>query len=319
MGEFRYRVNNVSFVDGHMFMDRYNGAYLIDADGVLCLVDTGITSQWEMIRKEIEALGYDPADVQYIFCTHPEHNYSGGNAYHFAEINPNVLVYANPMSVNNLTNPELELERRKTAWANDATRISVGIPSRVPVKNIRLFEDYEVIDINGYQIQCIYCPGHQPGNSSFYDPQNKMLLLGDTLGNYLADLDVMYPIYPEGADYVVLKESLKKLLALDIAWVAAAHSGFTDDPQVVQRSLDMHDAYLKIGEEKMKAGKAEEIPQACMEFFRVSLEKIRENGGIGRGEVLYDYAINDHLPDQIERFQKHCRTKYFPQYADMNT
>ena len=316
MEEWLTNVGNVFLLDpGMLGMKRYDAAYLIDTGDTLALVDTGMTSSWDALVSELHRLGHNPEEVQHVFCTHPEHNYSGGNAFRFAELNPEVTVYANPLDARELTNPELEIARRKTAWATDATREKVGVPGRVPVRNIRMFEDGEIIDLNGYEIECIYGPGHQPGNTFYYDPQNKMMFFGDSLGNYFTDIDVMYQLYPGGANFRTLIESLEKVQSYDIEWVAVTHCGFSDNPHAVQMAIDRYKSILETAETLMREGRQDELYDAYLDSFTEPLSIIRASDAIGRGEDLYNYAMNEHLPEQATRFMQECASVYFPHYA----
>jgi glyoxylase-like metal-dependent hydrolase (beta-lactamase superfamily II) len=103
-----------------------------------------------------------------------------------------------------------------------------------PVEIDILLNDGDVI--NGYQV--IQSPGHTPGSICLYNPQNKVLIVGDNLG-YSKDKIVSPPanLLPEPEKY---KKSMKKLENLDVEVILSGHS-----PPVTNEATSKLDEYLK--------------------------------------------------------------------------
>lgn len=80
----------------------------------------------------------------------------------------------------------------------------------------------EILDISGYKIEIIHCPGHTPGHCVFLLKNEKILICGDNiLNNVIPNPSIYIKTWKSGLkDYI---KSLKYLKTLDIKLALPAH------------------------------------------------------------------------------------------------
>lgn len=151
---------------------------IVEADG-LTLIDTGLArSGPKKVLAEISAIGCKPADLKRILITHTDVDHTGGAA---------------------------ELKRltgaRIAARGVEADAMRAGKTSRVPQSAIMramfgtlgallmptpavpaddTLVDGQILPILG-GLHALATPGHTPGHTSFFAPEQKLLFAGDSL------------------------------------------------------------------------------------------------------------------------------------------
>lgn len=151
---------------------------IVEAEG-LTLIDTGLArSGPKKVLAEIAALGRQPADLKRILITHTDADHTGGAA---------------------------ELKRltgaRIAARGVEADAMRAGKTSRVPKSAVMrvmfgtlgalimptpaataddILVDGQTLPILG-GLQALATPGHTPGHTSFFAPEKKLLIAGDSL------------------------------------------------------------------------------------------------------------------------------------------
>lgn len=90
------------------------------------------------------------------------------------------------------------------------------------------------LEIKGRSLQVIHTPGHSPGSICLYWPEHQALLTGDLIfkeGVGRTDLP--------GGDGRSLKESIKKLVDLEIEWVLPGHGDIVAGREQVRRNFEV--------------------------------------------------------------------------------
>lgn len=70
-----------------------------------------------------------------------------------------------------------------------------------------------------------------------------------------------------------------------------------------ERAFNNMQKLLDIGTKYVREGKPETIGSKVWEMFMPELEKLRKV----RGEALYKYATEEHLPSQVRLYTKWCQ------------
>ena len=195
----------------------------------MVLVDTGMPGFTELFKEEAKRKGINLDDLTKIVITHHDIDHIGSLAEMKRTFkNVNVLsseVEADYISGEKLS-PRLEymknnydkLPEERKQWyariqetANKLERITVDI----------VLKDNELIP-GCSKIRAITTPGHLPGHMSVYAEESKTLVAGDALGY----LDRKLFINSQNSmDLNQAKESVKKLLKLDIENIVCYHGG----------------------------------------------------------------------------------------------
>lgn len=299
------RMDNIYVIDTKMFgFDHYMSAYLV-AGKEVALIDTGVPSSLEVVREAIKKHGFALSDISYIFVTHCEHPDHSGNVAKLLKESPKANVYINPVGQESLTDPSIADAQRKK-WSPFYTRWEGMEPT--PHTRIRYLHDGEVFDLgNGEVLEVIFTPGHQPSGITLFEQKNRGLFINDLIGNYFLDADSHAILTSMGSDIKQSMESLRKLMGLQITNLYLGHFGIVSEnaKQVMAQTLNKMQQVLDIGATCMKQNKPDMIGSELNEFFTPYIEKMRQV----RGEEVYQYIIQEHLPFLIKGFTNYCQSK----------
>jgi glyoxylase-like metal-dependent hydrolase (beta-lactamase superfamily II) len=285
----------------------YCAAYLVKGKQ-LALIDTGMASQKAALLEGIQTHGFNVSDISHIFVSHCDHFDHSGNVGSIVQENPKAKVYIHPSGIESLTHPEISSEKRKLRMPFAmAARYGESIPT--PPSRITLVRDGEIFDLGeNEKLQVIFAPGHQPDGIVLYEHRHKGLFVNDLVGNHFADAGCGYALNPLNSDHQQAIASLKGLLELPIERLYLGHYGIIlEKPkEVIYRAIQNMQLLLDNGARCVAEGKPENIAPKFWEIYTPELMKLRK----GRGEILYQYATQEHLPDQIKAFTKYCQEKF---------
>lgn len=305
---FSEQFKNIYCIDTKMFgFKQYCAAYLIKGKE-LALIDTGMASQKAALLEGIKAHGFNVSDISYIFVSHCDHFDHSGNVGAIIQENPKAKIYIHPSGIESLTHPGISSEKRKLRMPLAmAARYGESIP--IPSSRIGLVRDGEIFDLGENEnLQVIFTPGHQPDGIVLYEQKHKGLFINDLVGIYFADAGCSYALNPPKSDHQQAIASLKRLLELPIERLYLGHYGIIlEEPkEVIYKAIKDMQRLLDIGAQCVAEGKLENIASKFWEIYMPELMKLRK----GRGEILYQYATQEHLPDQIKAFTRYCQEKF---------
>lgn len=198
----------------------FTNVYFLEQNGKFLLVDTSSRGQAEKIIKSTCFQGQKPEDLIYIFLTHSHYDHAGSVAQLKSKTGAKVILH------------ESELKYLKDGFATipKGTNTVFKIISRLGKmgKRERKIGWYESSDAEivfnetlslepfGFDAEIIHTPGHTEGSSS--------LIVGDKAIVGDAMFNMMGSYYPGFAnDEPTLKETWKKLFALDVKWYYPSH------------------------------------------------------------------------------------------------
>ena len=213
----------------HEINTRVSNCYLVVGDDIM-LIDTGMPGNSSKIIDYLQnTLKRYPQDIKTITITHHHFDHVGSLDKIKKITGARVAIHhadANYLSGNkNQTGPVF-----MRAMAN----IMKLIYRTEAVKADTLLEDGDQID--DYQV--ILTPGHTPGSICLYNPQNKVIFVGDNLRYSKGKINGPSPrLLPEPEKF---KESIKKLADLDIEVILSGHS-----PPVTSTAALKLEEYLK--------------------------------------------------------------------------
>jgi len=159
--------------------------YLIEENDELTVVDTGFPTHWEALHGQLEALGYDLADIEACLLTHAHPDHIGFAARLLERVDVPARLHPG----------ERERAREggqaplggfvKNLWRPAILQYFVevvqsGGTSIPPVRTTEPLEEGMDPDVPG-QPQVIHLPGHTDGEVAFYLPDREVLLCGDAL------------------------------------------------------------------------------------------------------------------------------------------
>lgn len=202
------------------------------------LIDAGHASaaSWELLRKEIERAGVDPADLAAVIYTHPHRDHMGGGEAPWLRGGraEGIIFHA---ALERLAGGErffrmLRAEREERAryilpaggfhsfGPEHLERFlaAAGRPWRVSIK--RGVRDGEELVLGGLRLRVVHTPGHQKDHICLFDPARSVVFCGDAL---------LHGIVSALDDLGEYEESLVRIEHLEPALALPGHGALIED------------------------------------------------------------------------------------------
>jgi glyoxylase-like metal-dependent hydrolase (beta-lactamase superfamily II) len=175
-----------------------SNCYLINKN---ILVDTGAGQNKDYLFSKLRENGVEPEDIELVVNTHCHFDHIGGN-YLF----PNAKIAVHRLDAVSIKNKDT-LGTSMSAFGDEGN-------SRV---DIELEDGDEIADF-----KVIHTPGHTSGGICLWDGEN--LISGDTIfaGGGVGRMDI-------GGDYADMKNSVEKLLKLDVKNIYPGHGPIVEN------------------------------------------------------------------------------------------
>ena len=183
--------------------------YLIKGDSKNVLIDTGVASNFSVLKHRLNELNLRVRDINLIILTHEHYDHIGATA----SFHRTAIVAAHRLAANKL---ELQDEF--------VTLLSRDQPSKPFWVDIWL-EDGSIIDLGNYELQVLHTPGHTSGCICLYEPRVGLLFTGDTVfaGGTLSEIAVGGNV----SDYV---NSVRRLSNLKMKRFFPGHGRVSSTP-----------------------------------------------------------------------------------------
>ena len=161
-------------------------------------------------------------DIDYILLTHIHIDHAGAVG-DLVPYTPGAKVVVHPRGVRHVANPE----KLWQASLNALGEIAAKYGKIKPVQDAKLIsaEDEMKIDLGGRHLEVIFTLGHAPHHISFWDSERGELFVGDAVGVYHPEADVLTPGTPPPFDLSKALESLEKLALLEPKVICYSHGG----------------------------------------------------------------------------------------------
>lgn len=128
------------------------GAYLIDTEVGLILIDTTVFESVYLVLEAIRELGYDPHDIKHILLTHCHVDHSGG-------VN----------QIQAISGARVWQSREDTDFMVRPANLEIGDTFKISEYTVdAYFDDYTPLKLGDVSIKSILTPGHTPGTTSFF-------------------------------------------------------------------------------------------------------------------------------------------------------
>lgn len=157
-----------------------NSFALVDEDGSVTLVDTGVERAPARIVAGLAAIGKHPADVQRIVLTHAHPDHAGGAKEMAARTGAPIAVHADDAGF--VESGESPPNDRSSTVGRLFARLQDG---RFPAVEVgERLADGQVLDVAG-GLRVVATPGHSPGHVSLLHEPTRTLITGDAIFNVL--------------------------------------------------------------------------------------------------------------------------------------
>ncbi|MGI8911915.1 MAG: MBL fold metallo-hydrolase [Rubrobacteraceae bacterium] len=178
----------------HRIEDAYTNWYIVEEDGRLTVVDTGVPTSWNSLIEALKSLGRRLSDIDAVVLTHAHFDHLGFAERARADLGVPVWVHENDVP---LTRHPLQYAHERARSYYFATQIRAApmvaafVRNRAfwprPVKEVRRYTD-GTLPVPGSP-RIVFTPGHTVGHCSLHLPDRDCVLAGDavvTLDPYTA-------------------------------------------------------------------------------------------------------------------------------------
>jgi glyoxylase-like metal-dependent hydrolase (beta-lactamase superfamily II) len=179
----------------------------------LLLLDVGLPEGIEDLAAALDAAGLDIETTWGVIITHQDIDHAGCVAAVVERTGAVVFAHEGDAPY---VEGEIDLEK-----ASEDRPISYP-PATV---DVRLFEG-ETFATNAGPMQAVFTPGHTPGHTSFYFPEERLLVAADAMN--VVDGALVGPREDATPHMETAWESVSRLAELDVEQVLCYHGGFIE-------------------------------------------------------------------------------------------
>lgn len=168
----------------HRVQDAHTNWYLIDDNGRLTVVDTGLPRSWASLQTALSTLGHQPGDIEAVVLTHGHFDHMGFARRAQTELG--VPVWAHTLERNVVSHPwRYDHERSRIPYFRHPEFLRVftemtamGALWVKGAEPITTYEAGDTLDVPG-RPQVIFTPGHTHGHCSLLFADRGALIAGD--------------------------------------------------------------------------------------------------------------------------------------------
>jgi len=197
---------NVYQVGGAAISDIRDGAIYLLAMGELVLIDSGAGIGFEQTLRNIEMIGFSPANISAVILTHCHLDHIGGADLFRRHFGSRIIMHVFDAEI-----IERGDQHMTAAWC-------FGIVFRPFLIDVKLRGKKGELFFGDYTLNWIHIPGHSPGSMAVYlDTGGTKVLFGQ---------DISAPLLEDfKCDPVAWRHSMDTLLALEADILCDGHAG----------------------------------------------------------------------------------------------
>jgi glyoxylase-like metal-dependent hydrolase (beta-lactamase superfamily II) len=235
MSDIKEVAANVFAIDDCLYSIPRSGSVYFLAEEKKALIDSGPSTSVSTVLEAIRKLGFKSLEVDYIIITHIHLDHSGGVGT-LMESMPQARVVAHQRAVRHLVDPSKLILSSGDAQGKETIRRNGEVLPVDPARITPAF-DGDVIRLGrGQTLTLLETPGHAPHELCIREGRNNGVFVGDAVGHYIANMEVMVPVTPPPSfDLELYLQTLDRLLQLKPARLYFAHTDTSDEvPELLQ-------------------------------------------------------------------------------------
>ena len=206
--------------------------YLIQKDGGI-LIEPGPSAAAPLILKGMKQLGMN--ELSLVVPTHIHMDHGGGTGT-LAQMFPESIVIAHPLSVSHIIDPARLVQSTQISYGEDFEKV-YGKILPVPESRVRVPENGECVTAGDYKLKIVHAPGHAPHHIAVFDPATACLFCGEALG--METDDPLPAAAAPSFDVNDCLDTMKRLRSLHPQLLCYSHGGVRSDAEKrIGRAID---------------------------------------------------------------------------------
>ncbi|SFM33886.1 MBL fold metallo-hydrolase [Marinobacter zhejiangensis] len=262
---------DITRIDTGMMREGLAACYLLKGGDSYAVIETGTHNTVPRILALLEAQGIALAQVKYVIPTHVHLDHAGGVGG-LMQVLPEATLLVHPRGARHMIDPSKLKAGAMAVYGEQAFTDIYGDVIPVDEHRVRSMEDGAEAMVGDRKLVFIDTPGHARHHFCIYDPTSNGIFTGDTFGLSYPSLDsekgpFIFPTTtPVQFDPDALKDSIRRLLALNPAHMYLTHYGRVDNPEPLgQQLLDMVDDFVALAEQCAETSTDEELEARLMD------------------------------------------------------
>lgn len=204
------------------------GAYLLEGEGELALIETGPTSTLPALLAGLRAAGHEPDELTHLLVTHIHLDHAGG-AGALMEQAPKAQLLVHPVGAPHLVEPAKLLASAGRIFGEDLIPLW-GEFVAVPGDRVRVLDDAERLRVAGRELVALHTPGHAYHHIAYWLPESGALFTGDVAGVRLDGAPyVRPPTVPPELDLDLWRGSVSRMREIAPRRFYLTHFGAYED------------------------------------------------------------------------------------------
>ena len=195
--------------------------YLIDFVSDLVMIDAGAGRSSAQIIRNIEMLGFNPANISHLILTHCHIDHIGSVPFFKERYGTKILIH--------------ELDAKAVETGDSLKTAANWYGKTFPPTKVdqKLKGSHEILRFGQEELHCLHTPGHTPGSIAVYlDRSGKRVLFGqDIHGPFNAAF---------GSDIGAWKKSMQTLLTLNADILCEGHFGIYQPKDKVREYIERY-------------------------------------------------------------------------------
>ena len=275
--------HDIYAVDTAFQRDHFDAAYLVVRGGRAAFIDTGTNHAVPRLMAALEAVGLQPAAVDWVIPTHVHLDHAGGVGLLLQQL-PQARVLVHPRGARHLIRPQALWEGATAVYGEQEMARSYGQLVPVPAERVLTSTDGMTIELADRPLLLIDTPGHARHHHCLWDHASKGWFTGDTFGLSYREFDtpqgawIMPSSTPVRFEPLALRASIERLLSFNPTCVYLTHfgrvGGVGDMPRLGALLLSLLGEMVEMAQAvRLSPGRHEALKQGQLHIFTRSLRQ----------------------------------------------
>jgi glyoxylase-like metal-dependent hydrolase (beta-lactamase superfamily II) len=193
--------------------------FLLPIPDGYALFETGPHSTYDHLQQALSERGISVSEIRYVFLTHIHLDHAGAA---WALAKEGAQVYVHPRGYPHLLDPSRLYASAKRIYQDDMDRLW-GDFRPIPEEQLHEVQDGDQFQLGGHLVTAHFTPGHAVHHIAWQ--VDRALVAGDVAGVKIQEGPVMPPCPPPDINLEHWKESIDRILELDLDHLWLTHFG----------------------------------------------------------------------------------------------